>query len=80
MHPILEKYLELLWEQFQNDMDIFSKPWMYYLALIPASAYLIFFIVKWAVLTTPVWLPPFLVLQSFNFKRWKQKEKSKNKK
>jgi hypothetical protein len=58
-------------------MDIFSKPWMYYLALIPAAAYLVFFIVKWAVLTTPIWLPPFLILQSFSYKSRRRKEESK---
>ena len=56
MHPIFEKYLNLLLELFQYDINVMSQPWMYYFVL-PIIGYLIFFFIKWAVLTAPVWLP-----------------------
>lgn len=57
MHEIFEKYLNLLWNMFQYDINVFSHPWLYYWLLVPAVGYLVFFFVKWAVLTTPLWLP-----------------------
>ncbi|MEM9340658.1 MAG: hypothetical protein AAGA66_18135, partial [Bacteroidota bacterium] len=65
MNRYFEKYLELLWNQFEYDMDVLSQPWMYYWLLIPAIAYLIFFFTKWVVLTTPLWMPVSVVFQSF---------------
>lgn len=72
MNTSIDKYLELLWNQFQYDIEIFSQPWMYYWALIPAIGYLIFFFFKWTVLTTPVWLPPGIVAQMFRGSRKKR--------
>ena len=65
MNPYLEKYLELLWRQFTYDVEVLSQPWMYYWLLIPAIAYVVFFFTKWVVLTTPLWLPPAIIIQSF---------------
>ena len=56
MHPIFEKYLTILLEAFEKDIAIMSQPWMIY-TILPIIGYLIFFIIKWAVLTTPVWMP-----------------------
>lgn len=56
MHPIFEKYFEILLEIFQNDLAIMSKPWMIY-TVIPIIGYVIFFFIKWIVLTAPMWLP-----------------------
>jgi hypothetical protein len=64
MTTILSDYLSLLWRLFQFDIYVFSHPWMYYLLLIPAVGYLVFFFVKWAVLTAPLWLPISIVLNS----------------
>lgn len=59
---LTQKYFELIWNAFQYDIEVFSKPWIYYWILIPALGYLVFFFVKWAVLTTPLWLPVYLAL------------------
>jgi hypothetical protein len=58
----LENYLALLWRMFEYDIHVFSQLWMYQWVLVPAIAYLIFFLVKWAVLTIPIWLPIMLIL------------------
>ena len=52
---LYQNYLGLLWSAFQYDIEVFSQWWMYSHLLIPASAYLGFFIVKWIVLLFPVW-------------------------
>jgi len=57
LYEILTAYINLLWNQFQYDVSVLSQPWMYWLLCIPAIAYAIFFIFKWALLTMPIWLP-----------------------
>lgn len=54
---IIDEYLTLLWRFFQFDMRVFSNEWLYIPLLIPAFCYLIFFLVKWSVLTAPLWMP-----------------------
>jgi len=68
MDLILEKYLNLLWRMFEYDISKLSQPWMYYWMLVPVLFYLVFFFIKWAVLTTPIWLPIALALQPFRAK------------
>jgi hypothetical protein len=63
---ILHKYLEILWNSFQYDIHVFSKGWLYYWFLLPAAGYLIFFFIKWIVLTAPVWLPPVIIIRVSN--------------
>jgi hypothetical protein len=53
------------WQCFQYDVQIFSKPWLYY-TILPAIGYLIFFLVKWCILTTPLWVPVTIVLRVLN--------------
>lgn len=62
---IFNEYVNYLWSTFQYDMNVFSQPWMYWWLLIPALAYLMFFMFKWVVLTAPIWLPLRLILDSF---------------
>lgn len=64
MDPITS-YLELLLRAFEYDLRVFSEPWMYYPLLIPVTAYLAFFSVKWAVLTAPVWMPVRMIVGAF---------------
>ncbi len=54
---IFEKYINLLWQCFEYDVDVFSKWWMYAILVIPAIAYFVFFLFKWFVLTAPIWIP-----------------------
>src|SRR4030042_4021358 len=63
---IAHKYLEFLWNCFQYDIEVFSNAWIYYWLLIPAIGYLIFFILKWIVLTAPLWLPVTIIVRVFN--------------
>jgi hypothetical protein len=65
MYKILEEYLNLLWRLFQYDINVFSQVWIYAWLLIPAIFYFIFFMMKWAVLTAPFWIPINMVLGGF---------------
>lgn len=47
------------------DIAVLSQPWMYYCLLIPALLFSMFVMVKWAVLTAPLWLPFVIILQAF---------------
>lgn len=61
MQRLIDAYVDAL----LFDMDVFSRPWIYWCFLIPAVCYLSFFFIKWAVLTAPVWLPVALIVQAF---------------
>jgi len=56
LEMLFQKYLDLLWVAFLFDYEVFSKPWLY-AWLIPACFYLMFFFIKWTILTFPVWGP-----------------------
>lgn len=64
-HPTgpLDQYLNALLQAFLYDMEVFSQAWLYYLALVPAVLYGTFFLIKWAFLTAPAWLPIFLIVR-----------------
>jgi hypothetical protein len=62
MEALLVTVLAVLTEQWIWDVEVFSNPWMYYLLLIPVMFYVPFFFMKWMVLTTPFWLPIFIVI------------------
>jgi len=64
MDSPFSKYLDLLWRMFEADINQLSQPWMYYWLLVPAIGYLVFFFIKWAVLTTPIWLPLSIIVRS----------------
>lgn len=57
MESTLDKYLDLLYRMLLQDLDVFSQGWLYYWLLIPAVGYFVFFLLKWMVLTVPVWMP-----------------------
>jgi hypothetical protein len=59
MNRIIEIYIE----QFEYDVAIMSQPWMYLCILIPILCYMCFFLVKWAVLTAPFWIPIAIVIK-----------------
>lgn len=50
---------------FKYDIEVFSRPWLYIPFLIPACFYFIFFIIKWAVLTSPIWIPGRIIVNGF---------------
>lgn len=58
MEKIITEYFQILLDCFKYDVNILStQMWMYYLICIPAFFYLVFFMIKWALLTAPMWLP-----------------------
>lgn len=58
----LEKYLSYIFEGIINDINGFYHWWMF--LIIPAIFYFIFLILKYALLTLPIWLP-FAIISSF---------------
>ena len=66
MKDLLLQLFQLYFELFQYDVEVFSNPWNYYLLCIPAVLYLVFFFIKWTVLTAPFWLPVSFVMGKFN--------------
>ncbi len=71
MHPIFEKYFEILLGIFENDIAIMSQPWMYY-TVLPIVGYVIFFFLKWGVITAPMWLPFSIVVGAARTKTGKK--------
>ena len=65
MKELFLQYLNMLYPLFQYDISILSQKWMIF-TIIPAALYLIFFFIKWAVLTTPLWLPISLALSGLS--------------
>lgn len=47
---------------WKYDIEVLSHPWMYIPLCMPAAVYIVFFFMKWAVLTAPLWLPPTIIL------------------
>jgi len=60
-----DKIIEILFNLWKYDIEVFSQPWMYYWLCIPAATYLAFFFIKWSVLTAPIWLPISIIIKSF---------------
>jgi len=59
MDPVIHKLVEM-WLQ---DMNQFSQPWMYYWLFIPAIVYFCIYVIKWLVISFPLWGPIFVVCQ-----------------
>lgn len=62
---MMQRLIDLLTRCYEYDVAVFSEPWMYYPLLIPALMYFAFFLLKWYVLTTPVWLPLYIIATAF---------------
>ena len=62
---MFEKILEILTQQFEYDVWVMSQPFMYIL-VIPILFYVSFFMLKWAILTLPLWIPIYLIASAFN--------------
>lgn len=53
----MNEIMQLYAEQLRYDIGVMSQPWMYWCALIPACVYAAFMLVKWFVITCPLWMP-----------------------
>lgn len=60
----MNELLETLVSLWRYDVEVFSKPWIYWWLCIPAGCYLAFFFVKWTVLTAPLWIPLFIIIRA----------------
>ncbi len=60
---LYQAYLKMVWELFQYDVGVFSQTWIYYWVLVPAVFYGIFFVIKWTLLTLPIWIIPVMILK-----------------
>jgi hypothetical protein len=65
MEDIFATILTVLADQWIWDVAVFTNPWMYYPLLIPIAFFVPFFFAKWMILTTPVWIPIYIVLMAF---------------
>jgi len=61
MDIVIQKLVEL----WLYDIEVFSQAWIYWCLMIPFMFYFSFFIMKWTILTTPVWLPFIIIISSF---------------
>ena len=57
----MSKFVDLYYACLLCDVEVFSQPWLYWWFLVPAAFYFVFFVLKWAVLTMPFWLPVVIV-------------------
>jgi hypothetical protein len=60
----MKEITDLLISLYLYDIEVLSRPWMYYWLCIPALAYIAFFMVKWSVLTAPIWIPLAAILRA----------------
>jgi len=53
----MNEVIDVLVSFWLFDVAVFSSPWLYIPFLIPFMFYLMFFFIKWSLLTAPLWLP-----------------------
>ena len=63
MKEIAFQYVNMLYSMFQYDIGILSQKWMIF-TVVPAVFYMVFFFIKWVVLTTPLWMPLTIILSA----------------
>jgi hypothetical protein len=85
MEALLTEYLRYLLESIKSDITIFNNWWMWIPALIPAACFFALILLKYALLTCPIWLPirmainwPKGVLYN-SVKKYKKRKKKENK-
>lgn len=61
---IIDQIAQMLFEFWKFDMMIYSQWWMYAPLLIPVLFYTVFFMMKWSIITAPVWLPFSIIFRS----------------
>ena len=64
MREKLAMIAEALLDMYLRDIEIMSQPWMYWWRLIPITFYVVFFLIKWAILTAPIWLPVAIIAKA----------------
>jgi hypothetical protein len=51
------------------DITVMSNQWMYIPFLVPIFFFLIFFIIKWVILTLPIWIIPAMIFRKIKVKK-----------
>lgn len=67
MNEAIDKYVSYILNGFLSDVEGFNHWWM--LFILPAAIYFMFIVLKYLVLTIPIWLPLSLILSSFKRKK-----------
>lgn len=62
----MEQIYQFLIEQLLFDYNIMTNIWMYIPFFIPISFYLVFFMIKWVMLTFPFWIPFAILINCFS--------------
>ncbi len=60
--------INVLQQLYLFDIWVFSQWWLYAPLFIPAMFYFAFFVIKWSVLTLPVWYPIISIVRAFKTK------------
>jgi hypothetical protein len=63
----VQKILDVIANQWIYDIETLSNGWVLY-PVVPAILYSIFMIIKWMVLTIPLWLPLGLLIREIKGK------------
>lgn len=58
----MNQVIDMLVQQWLYDVSVLSTPWVLY-TVFPALFYFMFMLLKWCVLTLPVWLPVRLMMR-----------------
>lgn len=61
MNEIINTYISFL----KYDLEVFSKPWIWF-TIVPGCLYTVFFMMKWYILTAPIWLPIKIIFHKDN--------------
>jgi len=63
MSRLIDLYVRLL----EQDLEIFGEKWMYIPFLVPITFFIVFFLIKWALLTAPIWIPLKIAFSGLGF-------------
>ena len=63
----MNSIIDALAGQWLYDISILSQGWVIW-TVLPALIYFAFMLIKWGILTVPVWLPAVIVIGAINRK------------
>lgn len=63
----MERLIDVLVGQWVYDIKVLSQRWVI-LTIIPAMIYMVFMMLKWMILTCPVWIPAVIIGSVFKSK------------
>ena len=58
---LISHYLQFLQLSFQFDVYVYSQTWIYYW-ILPVLLYSYWFLIKWSILTIPIWIPIIILI------------------